>query len=465
MKKLVFTLSFLFTLIYVNGQPQIAFQRTYGVDSLSDYAQSVVQTPDEGYLVAGVKQVIGSDWRLMLMKTDKYGNELWTKLFAYPPNSIEPYSIESTQDGNYIITGLSGHDVFLLKVDGQGNEIWHKIYTTPQKDWGWQVQQIADNGFIIGGWREQPASSVKNDMLLIRTNANGDTLWTRTYSNNGISSLGYAISQLPDSSIIIAGTTGSIDWDLYIVRVNLNGEVIWNRNFSIGGTAEVRDIKISDSGNIVITGFGGLTSCLNNPFLAEIDTDGNMLWMEIYDNLFCGWVYSLCKTNDGGYALFGIEAGTGYDLILMKTDSFGTVNWLKRFDEGIGDYGYKVRQTLDGGFIMTGHTSTSGQNPDVILIKTDSIGNNALGLEEINNTNFLIYPNPFSSQATLQTDAFLNDATLTIFNSFGQTVKQIKNISGQSVVLNREALQSGLYFLYLKQDNDVIAVKKLLIND
>ncbi|MBI3502444.1 MAG: T9SS type A sorting domain-containing protein [Bacteroidetes bacterium] len=50
-------------------------------------------------------------------------------------------------------------------------------------------------------------------------------------------------------------------------------------------------------------------------------------------------------------------------------------------------------------------------------------------------------------------------------NCFGQTVKQIKNISGQTVVFSRDNLASGLYFVRLTQDSKIIAVDKFVIAD
>ena len=76
-----------------------------------------------------------------------------------------------------------------------------------------------------------------------------------------------------------------------------------------------------------------------------------------------------------------------------------------------------------------------------------------------------IYPNPFSTQTTLQTGKFLKNASLTVYNSFGQTVKQIHNLSGQAIIFHRDNLSSGLYFLRLTQDSKVIAVDKLVIAD
>lgn len=76
-----------------------------------------------------------------------------------------------------------------------------------------------------------------------------------------------------------------------------------------------------------------------------------------------------------------------------------------------------------------------------------------------------ISPNPFSTQTTLQTDSLLKNATLTVYNSFGQIEKQIKNISGQTITVHRDNLPSGLYFIWLTQDNKTITTNKLLIMD
>jgi bilirubin oxidase len=88
------------------------------------------------------------------------------------------------------------------------------------------------------------------------------------------------------------------------------------------------------------------------------------------------------------------------------------------------------------------------------------------GINEIENkTSITIFPNPFSTQTTLQTDKFLKDATLTVYNLYGQEVKQIKNISGQTVTFHRDNLSSGLYFLRITQDSKVIVTDKLVITD
>jgi len=78
---------------------------------------------------------------------------------------------------------------------------------------------------------------------------------------------------------------------------------------------------------------------------------------------------------------------------------------------------------------------------------------------------FSLFPNPFSTQTTLQTYIFLKSVTLTVYNLYGQQVKQIKNISGQTITLHRDNLACGLYIFRLTQDNKIILTDKFIITD
>ncbi len=76
-----------------------------------------------------------------------------------------------------------------------------------------------------------------------------------------------------------------------------------------------------------------------------------------------------------------------------------------------------------------------------------------------------IYPNPFSTSTTLQTDQLFKNATLSVYNSFGQLVKQLDNIYGPSVDLTRDNLDFGLYFIRLTEENKIIATGRIEIAD
>jgi hypothetical protein len=91
----------------------------------------------------------------------------------------------------------------------------------------------------------------------------------------------------------------------------------------------------------------------------------------------------------------------------------------------------------------------------------------SVGVYEIiqNGTDVIIYPNPFSSLATLQAGNPLINAAITVYNPSGQVVMQINNFNGQTITLNRDNLPNGLYFVYLTQDSKLITTKKIIITD
>jgi hypothetical protein len=92
------------------------------------------------------------------------------------------------------------------------------------------------------------------------------------------------------------------------------------------------------------------------------------------------------------------------------------------------------------------------------LISTGLISNNMSSV-------LVIYPNPLSTETTLKTSRILNDASIQLFNAFGQQVKQLRNLSGNNFTMFRDNLQSGIYFLKLMEGNKIIANEKLVVGE
>ena len=160
-------------------------------------------------------------------------------------------------------------------------------------------------------------------------------------------------------------------------------------------------------------------------------------------------------TSEGGTSNYGVifqikPDGSSYTKLL---DFSGVTNG--------ANPGYS--SLISDGTSLYGMISAGGANDMGTIFKFQPIGMSVTW----NNSemDFIISPNPFSSLTTLQTDKIFRDATLTVYNSFGQQVKQIKNISGQTIALHRDNLSSGLYFIWLTEDNKVITTDKLVITD
>ena len=94
--------------------------------------------------------------------------------------------------------------IYLIKTNAEGDTIWTRtLGESGCSNFAWSVQQTYDGGYIITG-RTNFNNPISHDLYLIKTDTYGDTIWTRTYEE----SVGYCVRQTYDNGYIIAGYTG-----------------------------------------------------------------------------------------------------------------------------------------------------------------------------------------------------------------------------------------------------------------
>jgi len=173
--------SLLLLFFFLPAFSQQTWERTYGGTS-DDRGYSIRQTSDSGYIAVGFSNSFGGD-QVYLIKINASGDTLWTKTYGSAPSSCG-YSVRQTSDGGYIISGSFGGDVCLIKTDVYGDSFWTRIYGGAGNDNGEFVQQTSDGGYIIAGYTDSFGESLQ--VYLIKTNASGDTLWTKSFGGGGL---------------------------------------------------------------------------------------------------------------------------------------------------------------------------------------------------------------------------------------------------------------------------------------
>ena len=361
------------------------FVKTFG-GGVRDEGYSVQQTTDGGFIISGWTDSYGFGGdEVWLIKTDSQGDKKWWNTFS----GHRGYSVQQTTDGGYIITGYTYSfgtehpDVLLIKIDSSGDEEWWNSFgETNESNFGNSVQQTTDGGYIITGHTISFEEGIGQNVLLIKTDSQGNKVWNQTFGGNDID-LGNSVQQTIDGGYIITGHTlsfGNGEEDVWLIKTDSQGQEEWNQTFGGNDIDLGNSVQQTIDGGYIITGSTySFENYYGNVYLIKTDSKGQEEWDQNYGGNNSEKSYSVQQTTDGGYIVTGSTYSYGNgeeDVWLIKTDSQGNEKWNQTFGGSSYDKGYSVQQTTDGGYIITGYTSSFGNGEnDVLLIKTDSEGN------------------------------------------------------------------------------------------
>ena len=338
MKKLYPLLSVLF-LIYWGCEDEkedepITFVKTFG-GSDWDMGKSVQQTTDGGYIITGSTYDGGSNTGdIWLIKTDSNGDSLWTQTFGGLEHE-NSYSVQQTTDGGYIITGSTrsfgngSNDVWLIKTDSQGNEEWNQTFGGSDSDVSISLQQTSDGGYIITGGTNSYGNG-NGDVWLIKTDPQGNEEWNQTFGSNDNQDNSFSVQQTEDGGYVITGFTrvfGNGFYDIWLIKTDSNGDSLWTNTFGGSDWEWGKSVQQTEDGGYVITGFtGSFGNGLFDVWLIKTDTNGNEEWNQTFGGSGDDLGHSVQQTEDGGYIVTGHTNSYGNgedDVWLIKTDSQG----------------------------------------------------------------------------------------------------------------------------------------------
>ena len=358
--------------------------RIYGVEGNMDWGSSVAQTPDSGYVLAGYTRSSGPGAQdVWLVRTDAAGDTMWTRTWGGADDDWAG-SVALTADGGYIITGttysFSGtRDLWLIRADAEGDTMWTRLHGGVRSDGGHSVVATGDGGFAIAGHTGSDSANLSN-FWLVRTDAAGDTMWTRAWGGSGYD-YGESVDQTSDGGFIITGRTesfGAGGFDAWLVRTDAAGDTLWTRTY--GGTGYDYGEAVaqtSDGGYIVAGRTESFGTGHQAGWLIKTDASGDSTWSRTYGGQGSDGFYSVAQTPDGGYVVTGWTTSYGagsVDAWLVRTDVSGDTLWTRTWGGPDDDRGSSVALTRDGGYVITGYTEYLTSLGDAWLIKTDSQG-------------------------------------------------------------------------------------------
>lgn len=401
---------------------------------------SIIETIDGKYVAIGWTDFVH------IVKLDTNGNNIWARQIIEPGYETRAYHICLTNDGGFAIAGeaksnnptiLSG---YFLKLDSTGFKIWSKvIYKTNTNIVLSGVKEIIPAGFILTG-----GELYNNNLqiIVIKTLLNGDTLWTKSFGTN-YDERGYAIFQTNDNGFLSIGQIylSGGQRRLYFTKTDSTGILLWSKIY--GDTLTTYELRSSDcavynpySNSYLITGryVSGVSSLdTTKLFIVSVDTSGNRIWDKFYYKDTAdieGASIDIC--NDSGYIIAGDLLDPPIDNILTSPQ-----------------YLYAIKTNKDG------------------EIQPIGINNQNISLPKYFKLN-PVYPNPFNPETNITFEVpKASNIKINLYNILGKEVKILINNTLKSGIYNLKLesgeLASGIYFVSMFADNNLINTQKIIL--
>lgn len=445
----------------INSAPIIEWQKTFGGDG-DDFAHSIQQTYDGGYIIAGSTTTINngdvtenkgkSDFWVMKLTWD--GRIEWQK--TYGGSSFDnAYSIQQTFDKGYIIVGSTEsndgdvadfkgfRDNWVVKLNENGYIEWQKTLGGSDFDGAYSVEQTTDSGFIVAGYIHSNNGDIIDfkgavDIWILKLSSSGSIEWQKSFGGTDTETP-YCIRQTIDKGYIIVGDTYSFDGDInnnikgtadfWIIKIDSMGIIEWQKTLGGGDWEEANSVQQTKDGGYIVAGatisndgdvpgiYGGF-----DLMLLKFNYKGKLEWYKPIGGSAYDVAYSIQETCDEGFIITGCTESKDFnvtenkgkkDFWVLKLYKDSSIQWQKTFGGSGDDVARSIQQTSDGGIIVAGYTTSNdgdisvnkGKN-DVWVIKFSPAGE--VSQQDVSDTVFSIV-SPSITLQTTSAEAFVGD--------------------------------------------------------
>ena len=360
------------------AQPSTYSKVFFDAQNLGIHANSLVPTPDKGYIIAG-----GALYsQAFLLKIDSLGNESWNKSFALNTNNGFTKIVESKDDNYYVVGSAysattSMNDVFYAKINPQGDTLWSRSLNYGSFSCeALNAVSTLDSGLVLTGYLAQNLAPYAN-IIVSKIDKNGALQWSKVLSSGNNSNYGFSIKQTADSGYIVTGYVENFppyEGSSFLMKMDKQGNVSWAKKYNKGNT------MVCAGNDVVITNNGYLNYMNSGAYATILKTDfsGNLIAAKrisnfISQNIMNSVKPKLNKSSDGGY--FTVSGDMGFGGI-TKLDSLLNLQW----ESSLYFISIDGSEAADKGYFLIGNGPLYGirlaspSSPQIGLIKADSLG-------------------------------------------------------------------------------------------
>jgi len=483
----IFTGMISFASSYIFAQ-SLTWQRLYnGPSNFSDIGYDVCQTMDSNFIVVGSTRKMPHDG-IYVLKLNKYGDTIWTKIIANYPINVSANAVTSTNDGGCVLTG-DADTAFAIKLDISGNIVWSKRYGLNRYVQCYDICNTLDRGFIACG------SILSGGGYVFKIDSLGNLEWEKIYV--GEFTFLTSIDIAHNSGYILSGsiydTPTNDTLQAIVIRIDEFGNTIWSNRFLLLKGLNGKRVNRINSGYILS---GTVSEEINlnffsnikknnllktaHTFFIRLDSNGNNLYSKIFYSKNIETLGSFSIVNDNKY-LFALNSDSANytNAKLIITDFDGNIINQKTYQSIKYLYLESAKKTFNGSFIFAGTWGlfSAGNRDDIYGLSTDSNLNapplvvNILENKRKIPENFILYPaypNPFNPFTRIKFELKVKaNVILKIFNIEGKEISELINENKDegiySVNWGGSKYGSGIFFCEMLINRNILKTIKLII--
>jgi hypothetical protein len=325
---------------------------------------------------------------MFLVKTDDNGNFDWAKAYGGTGDD-GANSIVETSDGGYIMAGYTesfgggGYDMYVVKTDASGVIDWTMAYGGALDERAYAIVELSGGGYTIAGGTSSTGAG-STDVYVVNIDANGAVQWTQTYGGSGYD-YGYDIKVTSDGGYIIAGYTlsfGAGGADAYLIKTDATGTSLWTKVMGGDGDDAAWAVIETASGYALTGNTESFGSGQQDVYFVLTDATGTPTVTRAIGGAAIDYGNDLVQTTDGGYAIAGYSKSfnnNGDDVYIIKTDGNGDVVWSRTYGGPFNDRAWSIQETSGGELVVAGNSQSFGLSVvagywEYYLIRTDAQG-------------------------------------------------------------------------------------------
>jgi hypothetical protein len=476
-----------FVTLKYNSNGDLQWVRTYDGPAGGHDKPVGLEIDDSNFIyVGGTSQDTSGNYNLdyFIIKYSSNGDTVWARrynTFGGINNSDVAYAIASDKYNNFFITGYGGSSCLAcpsgyltVKFNSDGILQWTRIYKSTVNATDIPIHISTDkecNIYITGGTADGKTTTIKYS-------SNGDSLWVRKFDNSGF-------KVLPDSlfNVYVAGLVNNSSgrFEISLLKYDSNGVFQWHHSFNGNPGGQLSTTFFTDfcmdNEFIYIAGTSTAVQTPTDYLIIKVNSNGDTLWSKkySYNSFSVDEAKSIVLDSLSNIYVTGRSErnSISYSIATVKYDSSGNQKWLIRYDNNIfalSSEAVKIRKDGKGNAIVLGQNQGNSSGWDIIVIKYSQL----TAIQQLSNVipkGFKLYqnyPNPFNSSTKIKYEIPLKSyIKIELFDETGKEILEMINEEHShgeyEFKLNANNLASGIYFIRLISNEQLIDTKKLIL--